>query len=179
LIIVKPGSPIKTLADVEGKSFAYVDPSSTSGNYVPTLEFMNAFPGKSNEDFHTNGAFFSSVTFSGTHPNSVQAVINGDVDAAAVASDTLRSMVVNGVISEGDVVVIHESARIPTSPLAIRADLPQDLKDKVKEFFLAFQNDDYFAAVSGYKPEDNVRYIEADDADYDYVRELMEKVMPQ
>ncbi|MDR1330168.1 MAG: phosphate/phosphite/phosphonate ABC transporter substrate-binding protein, partial [Oscillospiraceae bacterium] len=32
LIIVKPGSPIKTLADVEGKSFAYVDPSSTSGN---------------------------------------------------------------------------------------------------------------------------------------------------
>jgi phosphonate transport system substrate-binding protein len=179
LIIVKPDSPIKTLADLEGKSFAYVDPASTSGNYVPTLEFMNAFPGKTNEDFHTNGAFFSSVMFSGKHQNSVYAVINGDVDAAAVASDTLRGMILNGEVTEDQYVVVHESAKIPTSPMAIRGDLPQDLKDKIKEFFLNYKNDEYFAAVYGLKPEDNARFIEADDSDYDYVRELMEKVMPQ
>ncbi|MDR1064895.1 MAG: phosphate/phosphite/phosphonate ABC transporter substrate-binding protein, partial [Oscillospiraceae bacterium] len=98
LIIARPDSPVKALADLEGKSFAYVDPASTSGNYVPTLEFMNAFPGKTNEDFHTNGTFFSSVTFSGKHQNSVMAVVNGDVDAAAVASDTLRAMILNGEV---------------------------------------------------------------------------------
>ncbi|MDR2421349.1 MAG: phosphate/phosphite/phosphonate ABC transporter substrate-binding protein [Oscillospiraceae bacterium] len=178
LIITLPDSPVKTLADLEGKSFAYVDPASTSGNYVPTLEFMNAFPGKTNEDFHTNGAFFSSVTFSGKHQNSVYAVINGDVDAAAVASDTLRAMLLNGEVSEDQYAVIHESAKIPTSPLAIRGDLPQDLKDKIKEFFLGYQNDEYFSAIYGLSPNEKPRFIEADDSDYDYVRELMEKVMP-
>jgi phosphonate transport system substrate-binding protein len=178
LIITRPDSSAKTLADLEGKSFAYVDPASTSGNYVPTLEFMNAFPGKTNEDFHTNGAFFSSVTFSGKHQNSVHAVINGDVDAAAVASDTLRAMILNGEISEEQYAVVHESAKIPTSPIAIRGDLPQDLKDKVKEFFLGYQNDEYFSAMYGLKPEERPQFIEADDSDYDYVRELMEKVMP-
>ncbi|MDR1373556.1 MAG: phosphate/phosphite/phosphonate ABC transporter substrate-binding protein, partial [Treponema sp.] len=39
-IIVKAGSPIKTLQDLRGKTFAFVDPASTSGNYVPTLELM-------------------------------------------------------------------------------------------------------------------------------------------
>ncbi|MDR2616039.1 MAG: phosphate/phosphite/phosphonate ABC transporter substrate-binding protein [Oscillospiraceae bacterium] len=178
LIITQPSSSVKTLSDLEGRSFAYVDPASTSGNYVPTLEFMNAFPGKTNEDFHSNGAFFSSVTFSGKHQNSVYAVVNGDVDAAAVASDTLRSMILNGEVSEDQFVVIHESAKIPTSPIAIRGDLPQDLKDKVKEFFLGYRNDEYFAAIYGLTPEDNASFIEADDSDYDYVRELMEKVMP-
>jgi phosphonate transport system substrate-binding protein len=106
------------------------------------------------------------------------AVVNGDVDAAAVASDTLRAMILNGEVSEDEYAVIHESAKIPTSPIAIRADLPQDLKDKVKEFYLGYQDDDYFASIYGLKPEDHTRFIEADDADYDYVRELMEKVMP-
>jgi phosphonate transport system substrate-binding protein len=179
LIIVKPDSQLKTLADLEGKSFAYVDPSSTSGNYVPTLEFMNAFPGKTNEDFHTNGAFFSSVTFSGKHQNSVMAVINGDVDAAAVASDTLRAMLLGGEVSEDQYIVIHESEKIPTSPIAVRGDLPQDLKDKIKEFFLNYTDIEYFSTIYGLDAEQNPRFIEADDSDYDYVRELMEKVMPE
>jgi phosphonate transport system substrate-binding protein len=179
LFIVKPGSPIKTLADLRGKTFAFVDPSSTSGNYVPTLELMNAFPGMANEHFHTNGVFFSSVTFSGKHYNSIQAVINGDVDAAAVASSTLRTELENGRVKKEDYVVIHESPMIPNSPVAIRSDLPADLRAAVKQFYLNYKNPVYFQTISGLPPDQKPAFIETDDRDYDYVRELMAKVIPQ
>ncbi|MDR1929703.1 MAG: phosphate/phosphite/phosphonate ABC transporter substrate-binding protein, partial [Treponema sp.] len=177
-IIVKAGSPIKTLQDLKGKTFSFVDPASTSGNYVPTLELMNTF-GLTNEDFHTNGSFFSSVSFSGKHQNGLQAVIAGDVDAAPVASDILAAEIAAGRVSEGDITVIHESPRIPSSPMAIRGDLPADLKAKVKEFLLNYKNPDYFQYMLGLAPENNPEFVEALDGDYDYVRDLMAKVIPQ
>jgi phosphonate transport system substrate-binding protein len=178
-IIVKSGSSIKGLQDLRGKTFAFVDPASTSGNYVPTLELMNAFPPMNNEDFHTNGAFFSSVSFSGKHQNGLQAVRNGDIDAAPIASDILDIETAAGRVNKGDVTVIHESPRIPASPMAIRGDLPGDLKAAVKAFFLSYRDDDYFQFMHGLAPEQKPAFVEASDGDYDYVRDLMKKVMPK
>ncbi|MDR2304132.1 MAG: phosphate/phosphite/phosphonate ABC transporter substrate-binding protein [Treponema sp.] len=178
-IIVKAGSPIKTLEDLRDKTFAFVDPASTSGNYVPTLELMNAFPGMSNEDFHTNGQFFSSVSFSGKHQNGLQGVINGDIDAAPVASDILSAEIAAGRVKESDFRVIHESPKIPSSPIAIRNDLPADLKAKVKQFLLGYKDSNYFQYMLGLSPEDKPEFVEAFDRDYDYVRNLMTKVMPK
>ncbi|MDR2181890.1 MAG: phosphate/phosphite/phosphonate ABC transporter substrate-binding protein [Treponema sp.] len=178
-IIVRAGSPIKTLADLEGKTFAFVDPASTSGNYVPTLELMNTFPGMTNEDFHTNGKFFASVSFSGKHQNGLQGVINGDIDAAPVASDILAAEIAAGRAKASDITVIHESPRIPSSPIAIRNDLPADLRAKVKQFLLTYQNPDYFQYMLGFSPDQKPEFVEAFDSDYDYVRDLMAKVIPQ
>jgi phosphonate transport system substrate-binding protein len=177
-IIVKAGSPVKTLQDLRGKTFAFVDPASTSGNYVPTLELMNAF-GMTNEDFHTNGRFFSSVSFSGRHQNGLQAVINGDVDAAPVASDILDGELAAGRVKAGDFVVIHQSPLIPNAPISIRKDLPGDLKARVKQFFMAYKNQDYFTYMLGWPPERKPEFVEANDRDLDYVRDLMAKVIPK
>ncbi|MDR0585254.1 MAG: phosphate/phosphite/phosphonate ABC transporter substrate-binding protein [Treponema sp.] len=177
-IIVKAGSPIKTLQDLRGKTFAFVDPASTSGNYVPTLELMNAF-GMTNEDFHTNGRFFSSVSFSGRHQNGLQAVINGDIDAAPVASDILDGELASGRVKENDFVVIHQSPMIPNAPISIRKELPADLKAKVKQFFLGYKNPDYFQFMLGWPPERKPEFVEANDRDLDYVRDLMAKVIPK
>ena len=178
-ILVRAGSPIRTLADLRGKTFAFVDPSSTSGNYVPTLELMNAFPGMTNEDLHTNGKFFSSVTYSGRHQNGLQAVVNGDIDAAPIASDILDYEIAAGRVKASDFRVIHESPRIPASPYAIRGNLPQDIKDKVKAFLLAYKDPTYFQYMLGFAPETKAEFVEATDSDYNYVRDLMAKVMPR
>jgi phosphonate transport system substrate-binding protein len=178
-IIVKAGSPLKNLQDLRGKTFAFVDPSSTSGNYVPTLELMNAFPGMTNEDFHTNGRFFSSVSYSGRHQNGLQAVLNGDVDAVPVASDILDGELSAGRVKESDFTVIHQSPLIPNAPISIRKDLPEDLKAKVKQFFLGYTNQDYFTFMLGWPPERKPEFVEADDKDLDYVRDLMAKVIPK
>jgi phosphonate transport system substrate-binding protein len=178
-IIVKAGSPLRNLQDLRGKTFAFVDPASTSGNYVPTLELMNAFPGMNNEDFHTNGRFFSSVSFSGRHQNGLQAVLNGDVDAAPVASDILEGELAAGRVRESDFTVIHQSPLIPNAPISIRKDLPADLKARVKEFFLGYKDPGYFQFMLGWPPERQPEFVEANDRDLDYVRDLMAKVIPQ
>ena len=178
-IIVKAGSTIRNLSDLRGKTFAFVDPASTSGNYVPTLELMNTFPGMTNEDFHTNGKFFSSVSFSGKHQNGLQAVIAGDIDAAPVASDIPAAEIAAGRAKESDFVMIHESPRIPSSPMAIRSDIPADIKAKVKQFFLAYREPTYFQYMMGMAPDKKPQFVEALDRDYDYVRDLMAKVMPR
>jgi phosphonate transport system substrate-binding protein len=178
-IIVKAGSPIRNLRDLKGKTFAFVDPASTSGNYVPTLELMNAFPGTTNEDFHTNGVFFASTSFSGKHQNGLMAVINGDIDSAPVASDILDAELAAGRVRAGDFTVIHESPRIPSSPMAIRRDLPAGLKAAVKRFLLNYKDSDYFQYMLGISPDKKPEFVEASDRDYDYVRDLMAKVMPR
>jgi phosphonate transport system substrate-binding protein len=178
-IIVKAGSPIKALSELRGKTFAFVDPASTSGNYVPTLELMNAFSGMSNEDFHTNGRFFSSVSFSGRHQNGLQAVLNGDVDSAPIASDVLEGELAAGRVAESDFTVIHQSPLIPNAPISIRKELPADLRARVKEFFLGYKNSDYFQFMLGWPPERQPEFVEANDRDLDYVRDLMARVMPQ
>ncbi|MDR1288230.1 MAG: phosphate/phosphite/phosphonate ABC transporter substrate-binding protein [Treponema sp.] len=178
-IIVKAGSPIKTLQDLRGKTFAFVDPASTSGNYVPTLELMNTFRGMTNEDFHTNGKFFSSVSFSGRHQNGLQAVINGDIDAAPVASDILDAELAAGRVKTSDFVMIHQSPLIPNAPISIRNGLPADLKARVKQFFLDYKNSGYFEFMLGWPPERKPEFVEANDRDLDYVRDLMARVIPR
>lgn len=178
-ILVKADSDIQTLGDLKGRTFAFVDPASTSGNYVPTLELMNAFPEMTNEDLHTNGAFFSSVIYSGKHQNGLQSVINGDVDAAPIASDILAAELNAGRCSEADFRVIHESQLIPSAPMAIRGDLPEELKQQVKDFLLSYNNPDYFQNMFGMDPSEQAIFVEAADSDYDYVRDLMAKVIPE
>jgi phosphonate transport system substrate-binding protein len=177
-IIVKAGSPIKSLQDLRGKTFAFVDPASTSGNYVPTLELMNAF-GMTNEDLHTGGKFFSAVSYSGRHQNGLQAVLNGDVDAAPIASDILDAELAAGRVKASDFVVIHQSPLIPNAPISIRKELPADLKAKAKQFFLNYKNPDYFQYMLGWPPERKPEFVEANDRDLDYVRDLMAKVIPR
>ena len=169
-IVARSDSDIESLADLEGKTFAFVDPESTSGNVIPTDEIINEFPEKelTFDDVHAEGKFFASAMYAGSHPASIQAVVQGNVDAGAVTNTTYENQIESGNVNEEDLKVIWESPVIPGSPLAIQKDLPQELKDKVKEFLLAYDDAEYFG-------DPNSRYIEANDEDYDYLEELKDK----
>ncbi len=66
LIISHPDSGINTLQDLKGKTFAFVDPASTSGNFVPRYVFdKNGI--EPEKDFKT-------LYYSGTHQASLIAV---------------------------------------------------------------------------------------------------------
>ena len=68
---------INSIEDIKGRTMAFVDPDSTSGNLVPTAEIIQAFPDDNlNSDMlHTNGDFFEAVSFSGSHQAGLQAVV--------------------------------------------------------------------------------------------------------
>lgn len=169
-IITRPDSGIESLADLEGKTFGFVDPSSTSGNMVPCNDIMTELGlDLSFDEMHLDGKFFSSVTYVGSHQSSLQGVIQGNVDAAAVSSNTYMNQIEAGNISESDVKIIHESAVIPGSTMCIQGDLPEELKAIVKDFLLNYE------ALNEETGEMEKKYIEVQDSDYDYVRELQEK----
>jgi phosphonate transport system substrate-binding protein len=171
VLIVKHGSPIASIQDIKGKSMAFVDPNSTSGNLVPSNEIIKAFPDAhlTMEDLHTNGKFFSAVTFSGKHQAGLQAVIKGDVDVAPISDEILKAEIRNGNATDSAVKIIFASAPIPAEPMAVRGSLPPAIKDKVKNFILTYQNDKYFEDVVGTK---GARFIPCTLADYQSIIDL-------
>ncbi len=77
-IIVNKDSKINSFAELQGKSFAFVDPLSNTGELYP--RYLLA---KMNE---TTDAFFSHYFYTYSHDKSIEAVASGIVDGAAVDS---------------------------------------------------------------------------------------------
>lgn len=75
-IIVPMDSPARSLADLQGKRFAYVDELSNTGRGAPRrlLEARGLDP----------NAFFSETLLTGSHDKSVRVVGSGLVDGAAI-----------------------------------------------------------------------------------------------
>ena len=129
LILTRTDSDIQSLADLEGKDVAFVDPASTSGGLVPTFMIVNE-TGKNPEEF------FGRLVFAGTHDASVMALINGSAEAAAVADFLLEGMIDRDLVSRNDFRIIAESDPIAGPPLMYREDLDEDLKTNLTQAFL-------------------------------------------
>lgn len=169
LIITHPSTGIVKLEDIKGKSMAFVDPASTSGNLVPRAMFAKKFRLKPEE---IDTKLFSSVMFSGAHQNSLLAAANKSVDVAACTRATYEIAIAKKVISPDDIRIIVESDPIPNSPVAVRSDLPKDLKAKIRDFFLSFNNEEYHKLRNtiGY------RYLTINDSNYDSIRAIAKQM---
>lgn len=159
LIIAHPAQPIQNLGDLKGKTFALVDPASTSGNFVPRLAL------------HKNGIDpdkdFKSLYYSGTHQASLIAVKEGKVNAAGIADEVYDLAISRGQLKKEDVRIVFASDPIPGSPFVVRTNLPKDLQDKLRKGLLSL-GDIQFGKLGVVKAMDP-----ATDKDYDTVRELI------
>nr|WP_279153110.1 phosphate/phosphite/phosphonate ABC transporter substrate-binding protein [Pseudomonas mosselii] len=127
LIIARNDSGIRSLQDLQGKTFAFVDPSSASGHLFPKAGLEQAG--------HDPKTLFSRVIFSGSHDASILAVENRKVDAAAVADRILASAVHNGQVKRQDFHVVWTSPDIPESPMVWRKGLDPELQAKLRNAF--------------------------------------------
>ena len=132
-------SGITDLADLDGKTFGFGDPNSTSGFLIPSVEIPQL--GYSMEP----GDFFGDVVFTGGHEQTIIAVNNGDIDAGVTWADglgnwedgynsgALRRAVDAGLVDMNDLVEIWRSKPIPEGPVVLRQSLPDDVKATVTE----------------------------------------------
>jgi len=159
IIIVRADSGLKTVQDLEGKTFAFTDTGSTSGYLIPSamLRSLEIDP----------ETFFKELFFSGGHPATIEAVLHGKVDAGGVAIQRYENALNEGIFEEGDLSIIAESGPIPSSPIVIRTDLPKDLKEKLREAWLEMPKEVTVLAEAKMS-----HYVAATDADYDYLREV-------
>lgn len=174
-ITQKNNSEINSIKDFKGKTIAFVDPDSTSGNLVPTSEIMKAFPDLhlTNEKIHTNGEFFEAVSFSGKHQAGLQAVIKGDVDIVPISDQIMASEFKNGNADENAVKVVHSSAAIPAEAMVVSKTVNEDLKKTLTKFLVEYNNKDYFDKVI--KKADS-RFVECSMEDYQPIVELNKNI---
>lgn len=157
VIIARRDHDIHGLADLAGKTFAFVDPGSTSGFLFPKAGLIKAG--------YNPDTYFSRVIFSGGHDASAIAVQNGKVDAAAVADALLETAYSRGMMNEDEVAVIWTSEAIPGAPIVYRRDLPEQLKARIRDAFGKIRD-------VPWGPKSTIkRWVPASDADYDVVRE--------
>lgn len=174
-ITQKNNSEINSIKDFKGKTIAFVDPDSTSGNLVPTSEIMKAFPDLhlTNEKIHTNGEFFEAVNFSGKHQAGLQAVIKGDVDIVPISDQIMASEFKNGNADENAVKVVHSSAAIPAEAMVVSKTVNEDLKKTLTKFLVEYNNKDYFDKVI---KKADARFVECSMEDYQPIVELNKNI---
>jgi phosphonate transport system substrate-binding protein len=135
VIAVKKDSPYQAIKDLKGKAFAFADPNSTSGFVVPSYYLRK-------QGFRPE-TFFGKTGFSGSHENSILAVLNGTYDAAAnwwndESYSNISRMEEKGMISKGQTRIIWKSPRLPGDPVwVVHKELPPQMIADIKAALLA------------------------------------------
>ncbi len=124
-IFVRKDSGIKTLADLKGKTIAYVDPISSSGYMYPHAIFQKA--GLLQNTDTPAGGFFKRVFFPGGDQQAIQSLFNKHVDAAGVGEFSLDLL---SLEARDAVTVIATSVQIPSHCVVLRKGLDKTLVDQ-------------------------------------------------
>lgn len=125
-LIVKDDAPYHRLEDVVGKRIGFTDRWSTSGYIVPAA-WMRGKGVDPEQDF--------TVVWLGAHDRALQAVIDGEVDVAAVSSDTVVSSGAVGL--GGPIRILAKPGRIPYDAIAVRKTMDPQLVWRLRKAFLS------------------------------------------
>lgn len=162
-IVVRADSPVNTLEELQGRSFAYVDPSSTSGYLYPRALLRS-------KNLDAN-ALFSRTLFTGNHEASLQAVYDRKVDAAAIFQGALPALSRSRGIDPLSFRIIAKTMRTPKDIFCARARLPPEVVTQLRRALLAIsaRTEEGRRVLS---PLNVNGFIPADDALYETVRQV-------
>jgi phosphonate transport system substrate-binding protein len=159
IIIARNDEPdLTSLDSLRGHTFAFVDPSSTSGSLMPKAAMMDGHivPEKD----------LKKVIYSGGHDASIIAVAEGKVDAASVADRIYANACEKKAVDCSKLKVIWTSPPIPNDPLFYRKAISDGMKKRIADAFYAI-HDLTFGEMGVV-----ARFAPANDATYDIVRNI-------
>jgi phosphonate transport system substrate-binding protein len=166
-IFVRKESGFKTLEDLRGKTMAFVDPASSSGYIYPMVMLMQRGLVKGRDP----KTFFREVVFSGSHDASMQALLNGHVDAIATF-DLAHEQYLKEPAQRDKLMWVAETPQIPEAGIASRDGLDPAMVTRVRTALLKMRGAEYASIlkrlydISGFEP--------AEDKDYDPVRQAVD-----
>lgn len=170
-IITRKGH-LKSIEDLNGKKFAYVDPASTSGFLMPT-ELMRKKNVKPKE-----------FIFAGKHDTVVTMVYNKQVDAGATfytpekdgkPQDARKLVLTQYPDVFEKIEILKLTDPIPNDPIVFRGELSTDIKNKIKEGLI-----EYLKTADGQdtfmKLYNMNGVISVDDTHYDEIRSTLKSL---
>jgi phosphonate transport system substrate-binding protein len=162
-IIVHKDSPIKDMAGLKGKKFAFTDPKSNTGKIVPTYMVGKDF-GASPEKF------FGEVLYTRSHDKSMEAVAKKMVDGASVDSLIYDYAASKNPVYTSQTKIIRKSPAYGIPPLVVRKGMDPVLKNKLRNILLNMHADPAGKAILDGIMVD--KFIVPKDSDYNTVREM-------
>lgn len=120
-------STLHKLADLRGKSVAFGDVNSASSFTYQVAMLLEAGIDPVKD--------LGALRLTGTHANSLAALVEQRVDAAALSFDSYEKAVRSGVPGADDLRVIARSEAIPYPPLVMNTALPTELKAQLRTAF--------------------------------------------
>ena len=164
-LIVNKDSSYQHLNDLKNHIFAFTDPDSNTGKLVPThwLSQMNETP----------ESFFSTVTYTFSHDNSIMAVAKSLVDAASVDGHKWEYYQHYNDLFTGKTRIIKKSRLFGSPPLVASIHLPDNIRSKIRDVLYTMHKD-----PAGKKILDHLlidRFVKPNEAWYQPVRDLHRK----
>lgn len=138
--LVRSDSGIESLADLEGKVWAYGDQGSTSGYLFPANQLMSEFDIESAVALEKD--FFSGTLQTGGHDNSAIAVYEGDADVATTFDDVRTELEEEYPDVMDKLTVLGYTDEIPNDTISVTKELDEEFVQKIKDTFLSFNDDE-------------------------------------
>jgi len=126
--IVPIDSPIKSLKDLKGKTFAFGSPSSTSGHLMPRFFLMQAGIQADTD--------LKNIAFSGAHDATVAFVASGKVEAGVLNASVLDKLIETNNANALKVRVLATTPTYYDCNWTVRGDLDPALVKKISNAFL-------------------------------------------
>ena len=123
-IVTRTDSGIKTLSDLKGKKFAFVDPASTSGHLYPKMLLLS-------QGLNPDRLFAQSL-FAGSHNAVILSVLKGEVDAGATYDDARAAVAKTYPEVFTKLRVIAYTQEIPNDTVSARKGLDPAIQQKIK-----------------------------------------------
>ena len=156
--IVRQDSPLKTLADLKGKRFAFGDRDSTMSHLVPQYMLENA------------GVTLDKLAyykFLGSHNNVVLAVLSGDFDAGAVKDEVFDKFSPQGLRSLASTPFFSEHLFIT------RSTLPPNIIQAVRVAMVKLKDTPRGREILKAVNPNATALVPAVDTDYDNLRQVL------
>ncbi len=127
-IIVRDDSPRRSVEELRGARFGFVDPASTSGYLYPLKLFKDR-----NIDPET---FFASTVFLGSHDGVLLAILDGGIEAGATWQGSFGALKAKSGVDPLEFRVIAKMPRTPQDVVCVRADVQPEVGEAVKQLML-------------------------------------------
>jgi len=157
VFVARPGSSIKSLEDLKGKTFAFGSVSSTSGHLMPRFFLLQAKV--------TPEKDMKQVAFSGAHDATALWVESGKVEAGALNFLVWDKLVQTKKVDLAKVDVFYTTPPYVDYVWTARGDLDTGIQDKLVAAFLRldYDNREHKRLLDLHRTR---KYIRANDADW-------------
>ena len=161
LIIVRNDSGLRSVADLEGRRFAFVDAKSASGYVYPRAMLV--------EKGVNPERFFKETIFAGGHDKVIAAVLERRVDAGAIYDGALGVAKAKG-LPIGELATLSSTEPIPHDAVAVRLGMDEALVKKIQVALVDLNKSPAGQAVIANSKKKLTGHVIADDGLFDVVR---------